>query len=105
MKQLLTIILFAISSFAFAQPVGIKMNPAQTFTVVPLKTAVFDSIFASVTDNGVSVYVDLDFFKPSSKDIFYGKRLVLWSGAEYTKNQNWTNATVLARIKELLNIQ
>lgn len=102
-KLILTFSVILISICAFAQPVGIKLKTAETFTVVPAQTADADSLFSTVHDMGTYLYVDITFYR-SAKPVS-GMKLTLWNGVEYKENENWTNETVIGRIKELLEIQ
>ena len=104
MKKLFTILAIAISGICIAQPVGIKLKSSQEFTVVPAQTVISDSIFATVHDMGTYLYVSINYFKNHTL-ISMNMRLVLWEGQAYKENEDWTNETVIARIKVLLDIQ
>ena len=104
MKKLFTILAIAISSIAYSQKIGIKLKVAETFTVVPARLSVADSVSVDqITDNGYSVTVAVSFYKKN--DYSNSRSLILWEGEAYKENEDWSNETVIARIKVLLDIQ
>lgn len=104
-KSILTFAIAIISICVFAQPVGIKLKSAEEFTVMPAQTVMSDSLFATVHDMGTYLYVNIDFFKGDKNLPASNMMLTLWEGDAYKQNENWSNATVIARIKVLLDIQ
>lgn len=116
-NKFLTIIFLSITHFCYSQ-IGINLPSPQTFTVipqriingttVPAKTATADSIYVlEIINTGSIVYSNMILFigNTPTQAPFNTIGLILWEGVDYSNNTNYTNETVKARIKTLLNIQ
>lgn len=120
MKKTIFLLAIAVASIApaFSQKVALKLPKAQTFTIVPSKTIVIpartmvaDSITVIAFNEvpGASVSATILFSKTGDSEAYYSipqrATIVLWSGSDYTRNQDWTNEMAFARIKSLFNIK
>lgn len=105
-KSILIFAITLISTCVFSQKIGIKLSSKQNVEAVPVQQAITvltDTIgVESIVDNGSSVVVRLEIGKGLTER---PRTLVLWDGQAYKDNQNWTNVTVIARIKVLLNLK
>jgi hypothetical protein len=97
-KIIITSLIIAASLTGFSQKIGLKFTK-QNVTVVPATIINTDTIAVnSIIDNGSSVILIITV---GSR----GQDLLLWSGADYTENANWSNETILAALKKAFNIQ
>lgn len=101
MKKLFIFLLFT-SSLCSAQSFGVKLNQPKVVSVVPAKTQTVDSIYVTQTtewSHGLSVNIE---FYLNGDIVFDKNNFILWSGAEYDPNKDYTKADKKARIKTLL---
>ena len=75
-------------------------QPPATATTLPAPIAIKGKAFAALgitwTDSPGQHRLEAHIYYPRAH-----KPLILWQGAEYVTNQEWTTATALARIKAL----
>ena len=100
-KIIITSLIIAASLTGFSQKIGIKVTPAQDFTIVPAHTNDADSIAVNnINDSGTTLSVTLQFYKQGTAK--EQMPLLLFDKSNYI--EDWTNAIVIARIKVLMNI-
>lgn len=102
MKKLFIIFLFA-TSICSAQSFGVKLANPKTVTVVPAKVQQVDSVYVRETiewSHGMAVSIEL---YSEGQIVFDKQRFVLWEGAEYDPNKDYTRSEKKARIKFLLS--
>lgn len=98
-KITLTLSMLALLTISKAQTIQIKLDSVQSVQLVAAVTCRTDTITViSIIDNGSSVTVNLYTGEG------YIQNLILWSGASYISNENWSNSMIIARIEQLLNI-
>ena len=77
----------------------IPQPPATAITLpapITIKGKPYSAIGITWTDSPGQHRLEAHFYYPRCK-----KPLILWQGADYVTNQEWTTATALARIKAL----
>lgn len=103
MKKILFVLIFA-TSICSAQTLSIKLATPKVITIVPAVTITTDSIIVNqITDNGTSVTALVHFYVSGGGiGSDRTKELILWEGAEYVTNKDYTKTQLKARIKTLL---
>lgn len=104
MKKILFLLLF-VSSICSAQILGVKLNTPKVITIVPAVIITADSIIVNqITDNGTSVIALVHFYVAGGgMGSERTKELILWEGAEYITNKDYTKTQLKARIKTILS--
>ena len=100
-KSIFTIVIALFTLTGFSQNIGIKLQSAQTFTVVPAHTQIADSIAILTTDwEDNAVYANIQFWKDGkAKEVM---RLQLFN--TFKPYSEATDAKIIARVKNRLNI-